>query len=140
VSSRSSQPVASNSLLHISKKFSSGISSALEVLFEPPLPFQLEIPKFLSTGITAAIFQTSFNALAFNVAAPRKATKTQKKKQQSQKHQHTNFFKQKQNPIHNLTKKNVSLKFDYHKKQSNIPVAAAAVNVMISPSKMFPFR
>jgi hypothetical protein len=77
---RSSQPLASNSRLQISKKFSSGTSSPLKVLFEPPLPFPLEIPKFLSTGITAATFQTSFNALAFNVAAPRKATKTQKTK------------------------------------------------------------
>jgi hypothetical protein len=61
-------------------------------------------------------------------------------KHKKQKNQHKNFFKQKQNPIHNFTKKNVSFKFVYHKQQSNIPVAAAAVKVMISPSKMFPFR
>ncbi|KAK3001615.1 hypothetical protein RJ639_020654 [Escallonia herrerae] len=32
-----------------------------------------EIPNLLSTGITAAMFHTSFSALAFSVAAPRRA-------------------------------------------------------------------
>lgn len=69
---RSSQPLESNSLLAMSKKLSSGMSSSLLLLCELPLLPPTPIP--LSTGITDAMFQTSFNALAFNVAAPRRAT------------------------------------------------------------------
>jgi hypothetical protein len=61
------------------KKLSSVASSPLKLLLElpllPPPPPPLPLPtKFFSTGITAAIFQTSLRALAFNVAAPRSAT------------------------------------------------------------------
>lgn len=71
---RSSQPRARNSRLQMPKKFSSGTSSPLKLLLEVPLlPFSAATPIPLSTGITAAMFHTSFSALAFRVAAPRKA-------------------------------------------------------------------
>ena len=85
---RSSQPLASNSLLQIPKKFSSGTISPLKLLLElpllplplpPPPPPPPPPPKFFSTGITAAMFQTSLRTLAFNVAAPRKAAKSSHK-------------------------------------------------------------
>ncbi|GER43581.1 histidinol dehydrogenase, partial [Striga asiatica] len=69
----SSQPLASNSRLQIPRKFSSETSSSpLKLPFELPL---LATPIPFSTGITAARFHTSFNALAFNVAAPPAAVK-----------------------------------------------------------------
>lgn len=73
---RSSQPLASNSRLQIPIKFSSGTSSPLNIPLLPRLP---PILAPLSTGITAATFQTSFSALAFNVATPRSATTHQHK-------------------------------------------------------------
>lgn len=75
---RSSQPRARNSRLQMPKKFSSGTSSPLKLLLEVPLLAFSATPIPLSTGITAAMFQTSFNALAFKVAAPRKAELKQK--------------------------------------------------------------
>ncbi|KAK3042206.1 hypothetical protein RJ639_001326 [Escallonia herrerae] len=54
-----------------------GKSSPLKLPFKLPLlpPFPPPpTPTPFSTGITAAIFHTSFNALAFNVATPRRAT------------------------------------------------------------------
>lgn len=71
---RSSLPLARNSLMQTPRKsFSDAISSSLLFkqgvsvfpLTHAPIPF--------STGSTAAIFQTSFIVLAFNVAAPLRA-------------------------------------------------------------------
>ena len=64
----SSQPLARSSRLEAPRKLSPFAISPLYVLLgftHIPIPF--------STGITAATFKTSFNALALKVAAPRRA-------------------------------------------------------------------
>lgn len=133
---RSSQPLASNSLLQMPRKFSSGASSPLKLLLELPLP--PAAPRFFSTGITAAIFQTSFRALAFNVAAPRKAAiqfhATQKTHATSKISKHKIFHHQNSKPF----KKRMFIeKFIIkHLTITHIPVAAAAVKVMISPADL----
>ena len=73
-----SLPLASSSWLQTPRKFSplriSPLSLVLVLLLLlVPLP-QIPIPPMpFSSGVTAAIFHTSFNALAFKVAAPRRA-------------------------------------------------------------------
>ena len=144
---RSSTPLASNSLLHIPKKFSSGKSSPLKLLLEfPLLPLLLQLlilllllvtppaPKFLSTGITAAIFHTSFRALAFNVAAPRKAAiqfhNTKRNEDNKKIFQFPSKFAQ------FLFQQNVLQHVIHTSFSSSVPVAAPAVRVVISPADL----
>lgn len=76
---RSSLPLARNSRLQAPRKFSPQTTSPLQFRLWFPLLFPApQIPRPLSVGITAATFRTSFNALAFNVAAPRRATQERK--------------------------------------------------------------
>lgn len=73
---RSSVPLARRSWLSMPRNFSTGTSSPLELLLGIPLlPLpQNPIPAIpFSSGVTAAIFHTSFRALAFKVAAPLRA-------------------------------------------------------------------
>ena len=68
-------PLARSSWLQAPKKISPLIISPLSLVLELlllPLP-HIPIPMPLSIGVTAVIFHTSFNALAFKVAAPRRA-------------------------------------------------------------------
>lgn len=74
-----SVPLARSSWLQVLRKLSALITSpplslVLELLLLLPLPPHIPIPMLFSSGVTAVlIFHISFNALAFNVAAPLRA-------------------------------------------------------------------
>lgn len=76
---RSSAPLASSSWLQTPRKSSPAIGSSplklLPLCFVSTCPHRAELAP-LSAGNAAAMFHTSLSALAFNVAAPRRAAKT----------------------------------------------------------------
>ena len=73
-----SVPRARSSWLHALRKLSAltispPLSLVLELLLLLALPPHIPIPMLFSNGVTALILHISFNALAFNVAAPLRA-------------------------------------------------------------------
>lgn len=72
-------PLASSSWLQTLRKSSPAIGNSplklLSLCFVSTWPHNAELVPF-SAGKTAAMFHTSLSALAFNVAAPRRAAKS----------------------------------------------------------------
>ena len=146
---RSTQPLASSSRLHMPRKFSSRTNSLLKLPFELlPVPV-LFVP--LSVRGTAGILRVSFTALAFNVAAPRRAVVCAIWINYYSKRQfHHKFSKKKQNITfwNGLlcigfwsmivcilqTRESDNHRKTQQQKQLSLPVAASTVKVMISPS------